>query len=451
MSATPWVCGNCRSINQPREGRCYHCRTPRELVEADPETLIVAGVGTSRAPEEIRPTAGYRTSAGPAFMTQLAVAAGLVVTVVSSVMGADLVGRVLDGEVAETDTSFAVVGVLGVLGLGLGAAALVFWSLWLSRVVANVPALGLGWPNVTPNQAIFESLIPVVNLYRVPAILRDVVNRLEPNGKGEAIIAAGWLGLVGGLLLPRALAFAIVFIAGSLEDFVTLRYVAGQLGLGLTIVGGIVLIYLIRWIETRMAERARGVEPATATAAAAGTSAAGPGASGATLEPPVAGSSAVDPPLPAAAGAWSAAETAGAPDATVPGSSLPPMAPASQPSGSATPALGAPPEPPAALSTAAPPTPAQPAPAQPPPADRPAPPVQPSPAAAAPSSPGPASAAQPGPRPSLAPTAHWTQAIPNRGTLPSLEPRPAPPTDEPAPPDVPAPDAPPSAPRHPDT
>jgi hypothetical protein len=439
MSATPWVCGNCRSINQPREGRCYHCRTPRELVEADPETLIVAGVGTSRAPEEIRPTAGYRTSAGPAFMTQLAVAAGLVVTVVSSVMGADLVGRLLDGEVADTDTSFAVVGVLGVLGLGLGAAALVFWSLWLSRVVANVPALGLGWPNVTPNQAIFESLIPVVNLYRVPAILRDVVNRLEPNGKGEAIIAAGWLGLVGGLLLPRALAFAIVFVAGSLEDFVTLRYVAGQLGLGLTIVGGIVLIYLIRWIETRMAARARGVEPATATASGPGPSAAGPAGSGATMEPPAAGSPAVDPPVPAAAGAWSAAQTAGAPDAAVPESYLPPMAPR------------APSEQPAGLSMAAPPTPAQPAPAQPLPADRPAPAsAQPSPAPpAAPSSPGPVSAAQPGPRPSLAPTAHWTQAIPNRGTLPSLEPRPAPPADKPARPDVPAPDAPPSAPRDP--
>jgi hypothetical protein len=320
MSATPWVCGNCRSINQPREGRCYRCRTPRELVEADPDTLIVAGAGASRPPEEIRPTVGYRSSASRAVMTQLLVAAGLAVTVVSSVMGADLVGRLLDGSAAETDTSFGVVGLLGIAGLGLGAAALVSWAMWLSRVVANVPALGLGWPNLTPNQAIFESLIPGVNLYRVPAILRDVVNRLEPNGKGEAIIAAGWLGLVGGLLLPRALSWALLFTVGSLDDFVTLRYVAGQLGLGLTLVGGAVLIYLVQWIETRMRQRASGTVPAAASV---------PPPAAATTEGVEAAT--VAAPGPAAAAAWSASPAPAPPmpaSSLTPGPALEPASPA---------------------------------------------------------------------------------------------------------------------------
>src|SRR6185503_1031177 len=28
---TPWVCGNCRSINSDRADRCYSCRAPRAL------------------------------------------------------------------------------------------------------------------------------------------------------------------------------------------------------------------------------------------------------------------------------------------------------------------------------------------------------------------------------------------------------------------------------------
>ena len=38
----PWVCGACRSINQPREQRCYKCRTPRELGQVKHAILQLA-------------------------------------------------------------------------------------------------------------------------------------------------------------------------------------------------------------------------------------------------------------------------------------------------------------------------------------------------------------------------------------------------------------------------
>jgi hypothetical protein len=251
MAAQPWICGACRSINQPREGRCYRCRTPRELVEADPTTLIVAGAGRTTA-EEPRPTGSYRSSGEAAFLAQVLIGAALVVAVIGNVMRADIVSRVLEGEAVAGDADTGVVAIVGGLGLAVGAAALVTFALWLSRIVANVPSVGLGWPNVTPSAAIFESIIPGVNLYRVPAILRDVIHRIEPDGRGEALIAATWLALVGGVFLPRVPSFAAVFVIGDPEGLIPLRILAGQLGLGLTVAGGILLIVLIQWLETRM-------------------------------------------------------------------------------------------------------------------------------------------------------------------------------------------------------
>ena len=277
MSAQPWVCGACRSINQPREGRCYHCRTPRELVEADPETLIVAGAGSRPADAPVRPTATFRSSAGFAFLAQVLLAAALAVAVVANLLGADVIGRVLDADLPAADTGITTLALIGGLGFAVAGAFLVAFALWLSRVVANIPTVGLGWPNLTPNQAIFETVIPGVNLYRVPAILRDVVNRLEPSGRGDALIAAAWLGLVGGVLLPRLAGWGVVFFIGELADFTAFRVIAGQLGLGLTVAGGIVLIVLIQWIETRIEERSRtngadGVASATpATASSSAT------------------------------------------------------------------------------------------------------------------------------------------------------------------------------------
>jgi len=149
MSAHPWVCASCRSVNQPRENRCYKCRTPRELGEADPTTLLVAGAG-SRAEPKAGPVGTYRGSGDLALLTQALIVAAMAVTVVSSFLGADIVGGVLDAEAAVDETSVVTVALVGGLGLLLSAAALVAWAAWLSRVVANVPAAGLGWPNVTP-------------------------------------------------------------------------------------------------------------------------------------------------------------------------------------------------------------------------------------------------------------------------------------------------------------
>lgn len=267
MSEHPWVCSSCRSVNQPRENRCYSCRTPRELVEADPQTLLVAGAG-SKPTADKGPIGTFRSSGDRAFMTQVMIVLAIAATLASSFLNADLVARLLDEDPGDVETSLTTIALVGGAGLLLGGAALVSFAAWLSRVVANVPAVGLGWPNVTPSSAIFESIIPGVNLYRVPAILRDVVTRLEAEGRGDALIAAAWLALVGGALLPRVGRQVTLFLVGPVEELTAMWVVVGQLGLGLTVVGAGILVVLIQWIESRMEQRAAALVPSAAASQA---------------------------------------------------------------------------------------------------------------------------------------------------------------------------------------
>ena len=43
-----------------------------------------------------------------------------------------------------------------------------------------MPALGLGYPPADGLMAFVENFLPGLNLFRVPAIVRDVIRRLDP-------------------------------------------------------------------------------------------------------------------------------------------------------------------------------------------------------------------------------------------------------------------------------
>src|SRR5206468_1205325 len=72
-------------------------------------------------------------------------------------------------------------------------SAFVAWAAWLSRVIDNLPALGVGYSRVTPRTAFFESLIPVWNLFMLPARVREATRMLHPQGGGDGLIALAWL------------------------------------------------------------------------------------------------------------------------------------------------------------------------------------------------------------------------------------------------------------------
>jgi hypothetical protein len=255
----PWVCGSCRSFNEIRSTRCYKCRTPRALVEADPSTLIVAGAGATEASAAVAQAAsaaavgGYRDSAARAGLTQCMVVATGILAVVASIAGADMIGNMLKGETDEARQDVGVVVALGWTLYGFAAVTLVSWAAWLSRVVDNVPKVGLGWPNVSPTAAFIENFLPGWNLLRVPAIVRDIIHRLEPaNGRADALLVAAWLGLVGGVVLPRGGGIVIGVFADSVKQVLAVSVILGEAALGVTLAGLVFLILLIRRIESRM-------------------------------------------------------------------------------------------------------------------------------------------------------------------------------------------------------
>lgn len=259
MPAEPWVCRKCRSVNQPRASRCYSCNTPQALAQADLDQLVVAGAGSRDTGGEA-PVGEYRSSDDRAFLAQVLIVVALLALVAGEVFGADLVGRVVDGAPVADERSTTTV-LLGIGGMVAGGAAILAWAAWLSRVVENIPALGLGWPRATPRVAIFESLVPVVNLYRVPSILRDVMNRLEPGAQADALIAAAWFPLVGGVVVPRLARTASRVVFDAPEAFDDLFVLVNRIALGFTIAGGIILIGLIQWIENRASRRAQALQP----------------------------------------------------------------------------------------------------------------------------------------------------------------------------------------------
>ncbi len=199
-----WVCAECRSINRSRAKQCYNCRTPQHLAAVDPEMVSATQSGPVRE-IELPP---YKGSRGRAVLASVCVLAIAAMQIASVVLVSDLiVGFFAGNEITEADVR--LVNNLALASLGAALFALVTWSAWLSRVVAGIPALGLGYPAATGFTAFFENFIPVKNLFSVPAIVRDVIGRLEEHpARGNALIAGAWLGIFGGFIVPRVGAFA---------------------------------------------------------------------------------------------------------------------------------------------------------------------------------------------------------------------------------------------------
>jgi hypothetical protein len=229
------------------------------LVEADPTKLVVAGEGHSAATSAVTQAArtaalgGYKESWVFAGLTQCLLVATAILAVLSSIGGVQLIDLAVNGDSEAVKRDIGPLALLGWVLWGFAAVTLLSWAAWLRRVVENVPKVGLGWPNVTPTAAFIENFLPGWNLFRVPAIVRDVLHRLEPKeGRGNSLLVAAWLGLVGGVVLPRVLAIGAGFVVESVSQAVSVGVILGQVGLGLTLVGIVFLILLIRRIESEM-------------------------------------------------------------------------------------------------------------------------------------------------------------------------------------------------------
>ncbi len=278
----PWVCGRCRSLNQPRSGRCYSCHTPRDFSAVEPDALPAYGRVDDR-PDA--PVPVYRDSSTRATLATLAIIVVAGLAFIAQLTGESELRRVLAEQAAPVNpfppgldpldpafdpldpgleptaaptpgavTPGAPGGIPGIVMLAAlaaaGGLALLAWAAWVSRVIDNLPALGVGYAKVSPRAAFFENVIPLYNLARVPPILRDVFERLDKSGVGDFMIAAAWLCLVGSVLLGR-FAATILGLVVSPDDPGYADLVVGtvQVAAGLALAGALVLILIIWRIE----------------------------------------------------------------------------------------------------------------------------------------------------------------------------------------------------------
>ncbi len=178
-----------------------------------------------------------------------------VVQAINSLVGVTIILRVVEGDLLSDDEIVSF-GVLGLATFGIALIALTGWAFWLSKAVRTMPALGLGYPAANGLMAFDENFIPVLNLWRVPAIVRDMVRRLEPGeSRGTTLISAAWIGLIAGYLLPRFGGFVNNIGSETFEGYVRNLVIIQLLSLVLVLTGSVLLVVLIWWIEGRILRR----------------------------------------------------------------------------------------------------------------------------------------------------------------------------------------------------
>ena len=229
---TPWVCGNCRSINSDRAGRCYSCRAPKALAvdarsTAPPIRLTAETAPEKKAEVAKRAGASYASSSRRATVVEGAIFVVTFVGILEAVWTALFYEIAPDVDYAELIAEARVL--LYLIGANLLAWLLAFvaWGAWLSRVVANVPALGGGWPAVTPRAAFINSVVPIYNLYGATAIVRDVLVRLSAPGAARiGLLTAWWLALFVAVLPAFGLIPGPTFVIRLAYTFIDSAIVA---------------------------------------------------------------------------------------------------------------------------------------------------------------------------------------------------------------------------------
>jgi hypothetical protein len=244
-----WACGQCRSINKRADSRCYSCKTPRLAAEVDPLQMQVTGAAAGATP-----TGQYQSTSGLAVLLSLLIVGAAAVNVAGNVWGLGLVDSMRAGG-TPTAADGEVLGTVVLATIGIVLLAMAVWAVWLSRVVANLPALRLGYGRVSPRFVLVEGLIPVYNLYRMPGIVSDIFRRIDPVPRDGVLIAAAWLPLVGAILVPLFILRASPFIeSGALLQ---IAEIGREISVGFQLVAALFLVALVWRVEGRVRRRAR--------------------------------------------------------------------------------------------------------------------------------------------------------------------------------------------------
>ena len=190
-AADIWSCNVCRSINPLKSSRCYRCHTPIEIAAAKPDELSVHQQPREAHTERV---GTYRSTESLAVL----VTVGAVAFILAGLLALWTTYTIAD--LRASDSREAADALLAQRLLFL-IPALLAYAAWIRRAVENLPALGLGFAQVSPTWAFVEPLIPGFNLYSIPARIAEVIQKLGGHLYATALIGLAWLLIV----VPAAL------------------------------------------------------------------------------------------------------------------------------------------------------------------------------------------------------------------------------------------------------
>ena len=292
-----WVCADCRSINPRRSDRCYKCRAPRppegeEMAAAslpalqtapEPPPTLLRSTTADPLPESRVLTASSRAAINPAARSATMPAAVAGVVLMIAVIGLrlllartslDLTGDVISGEAID-ESEIGLLGTLGLIYPLLGVLAIGGLGYWASRVVANIPLLGGGWPRFTPGQALIEHVIPGWNVLRTPGVYREMQVRLSPDGRSNDLLILAWVVVnIAAVVIVRPIGSTLASFASTADDYVGMITLVSYLSIGLQAIAVLFMVLLIVEIEGQQTERVKTLAAEAASASRATAAAA---------------------------------------------------------------------------------------------------------------------------------------------------------------------------------
>jgi Domain of unknown function (DUF4328) len=307
-----WVCSTCHSINRQRNDRCYKCGADQAQA-----TGALADTRTERA-IATRAFVPYRGSLLRFLIAGAFIIAVAVLGVIELNESLDAVRYLRDqipvmlgtGVIDEAELARRSAGALipALARTVCAIGALLFFAAWLSRVIANIPALGGGTPRATPTRAFIYPLIPVWNLFKTPPMIQEAMYRLDPKAGGLFMILLAWVGLVGSWIVSFVVGWwvnlRILSIAANAEtlaeaiDQVQAAYdvqvIVEIITTLMVSAGALVLVVIMVRIESRA--RARNREIVAAVAGGRSSIAASPAVDAAPKEMPSPAPAVVAPP-----------------------------------------------------------------------------------------------------------------------------------------------------------
>ena len=252
-----WACSVCRSINPLRSDRCYSCHTPKAVAGASLAEISMAPTGQAKVlPPPAEP---FRSSENRAVILTVATVLFILGAAVAIWVSWSVVGLRADGKGTQADQLLAQRLPILAAAPALGLVALLAYAAWISRVVENFPAMGLGYSRVSPRMAFIEPLIPGFNLIAMPARMSEALSKLEGGLFGQALLGIAVLLVVTPVVISTVVLRASLFVATTWERAYvgTIMSMIIAVCLGIAFLIGLVVVWQVEGLCRARAEASK--------------------------------------------------------------------------------------------------------------------------------------------------------------------------------------------------